>query len=184
MHRILFFKKGILYLLIPSFISKYMRRFFVKRQTLLGNLNGTVEEMVTNYKTITAYNRQEQVICDFTETADKLTKAGIIAEIISNCMGPVMNMLSNVSFVIVSVFGAYFALKGYITVGVISAFIIYSKQFSRPINELAPLYGQIQTAIAGAERVFSILDTETEHFEGDTLSDVKGIIEFKNICFS
>ncbi len=174
----------ILTVLFTSFISKYMRRFFVKRQTLLGNLNGTVEEMVTNYKTITAYNRQEQVICDFTETADQLTKTGIIAEIISNCMGPVMNMLSNVSFVIVSVFGAYFALKGYITVGVISAFIIYSKQFSRPINELAQLYGQIQTAIAGAERVFSILDTETEHFEGDTLSDVKGIIEFKNICFS
>ncbi len=174
----------ILTVLFTSFISKHMRRYFVKRQTLLGNLNGTVEEMVTNYKTITAYNRQEQVIQDFTETADQLTKTGIVAEIISNCMGPVMNMLSNVSFVIVSVFGAYFALKGYITVGVISAFIIYSKQFSRPINELAQLYGQIQTAIAGAERVFSILDTETEHFEGDSLSEVNGVIEFKNICFS
>ena len=174
----------ILTVLFTSFISKHMRRYFVKRQTLLGNLNGTVEEMVTNYKTITAYNRQEQVIEDFTETADQLTKTGIIAEIISNCMGPVMNMLSNISFVIVSVFGAYFALKGYITVGVISAFIIYSKQFSRPINELAQLYGQIQTAIAGAERVFSILDTETEHFEGDALHDVKGIIEFKDVCFS
>lgn len=174
----------ILTVLFTSFISKHMRRYFVKRQTLLGKLNGTVEEMVTNYKTITAYNRQDQVIDDFTDTADQLTKTGIIAEIISNCMGPVMNMLSNISFVIVSVFGAYFALKGYITVGVISAFIIYSKQFSRPINELAQLYGQIQTAIAGAERVFSILDTETEHFEGDPLTDVKGIIEFKHVNFS
>ncbi|MBR3045842.1 MAG: ABC transporter ATP-binding protein [Oscillospiraceae bacterium] len=174
----------ILTVLFTSFISKHMRRYFVKRQTLLGKLNGTVEEMVTNYKTITAYNRQDQVIDDFTETADQLTKTGIIAEIISNCMGPVMNMLSNISFVIVSVFGAYFALKGYITVGVISAFIIYSKQFSRPINELAQLYGQIQTAIAGAERVFSILDTDTEHFEGDPLTEVKGIIEFKNVNFS
>ena len=174
----------ILTVLFTSFISKHMRRFFVKRQALLGKLNGNVEEMVTNYKTITAYNRQEQVIDDFTETANQLTRTGIIAEIISNCMGPVMNMLSNVSFVIVSVFGAYFALKGYITVGVISAFIIYSKQFSRPINELAQLYGQIQTAIAGAERVFSILDTETEHFEGDALTDVKGVIEFRHINFS
>ena len=174
----------ILTVLFTSFISKHMRRYFVKRQTLLGKLNGTVEEMVTNYKTITAYNRQDQVIDNFTDTADQLTKTGIIAEIISNCMGPVMNMLSNISFVIVSVFGAYFALKGYITVGVISAFIIYSKQFSRPINELAQLYGQIQTAIAGAERVFSILDTETEHFEGDPLTEVKGIIEFKHVNFS
>ena len=174
----------ILTVLFTSFISKHMRLYFVRRQTLLGKLNGTVAEMVTNYKTITAYNRQEQVISDFEETADQLTKTGIVAEIISNCMGPVMNMLSNVSFVIVSVFGAYSALKGYITVGVISAFIIYSKQFSRPINELAQLYGQIQTAIAGAERVFSILDEETEDFEGDALTDVKGIIEFKNINFS
>ena len=167
-----------------GFMSKHMRRFFVKRQELLGNLNGTVDEMVTNYRTITAYNRQAQVVEDFAQTADDLTKTGIIAEIISNCMGPVMNMLNNISFVIVSVFGAYFALKGYITVGVISAFIIYSKQFPRPINELAQLYGQIQTAIAGAERVFAILDTEPEDFSGETPATVQGVIEFRNVNFS
>ncbi|MBR6421080.1 MAG: ABC transporter ATP-binding protein [Oscillospiraceae bacterium] len=174
----------ILTVFFTSFMSKHMRRYFVKRQELLGRLNGTVEEMVTNYRTITAYNRQKQVIGDFSGTADQLTKTGIIAEIISNCMGPVMNMLSNVSFVIVSVFGAYFALKGYISVGVISAFIIYSKQFSRPINELAQLYGQIQTAIAGAERVFSILDTESEDFSGESTGEVRGIIDFKHVNFS
>ncbi len=174
----------ILTVFFTSFMSKHMRRYFVKRQELLGRLNGTVEEMVTNYRTITAYNRQKQVIGDFSGTADQLTKTGIIAEIISNCMGPVMNMLSNVSFVIVSVFGAYFALKGYISVGVISAFIIYSKQFSRPINELAQLYGQIQTAIAGAERVFSILDTESEDFSGESTGEVHGIIDFKHVNFS
>lgn len=174
----------VLTVFFTSFMSKHMRRFFVRRQALLGDLNGTVEEMVTNYKTISAYNRQDAVIADFSKTADQLTKTGIIAEIISNCMGPVMNMLSNVSFVIVSVFGAYFALKGYITVGVISAFIIYSKQFSRPINELAQLYGQIQTAIAGAERVFSILDTESEDFSGDDTGEVRGIIDFKHVNFS
>lgn len=167
-----------------GFMSKHMRKFFLKRQTLLGKLNGTVEEMVTNYKTISAYNQQERVIDEFSETADTLTRTGIIAEIIANCMGPVMNMLSNVSFVIVSVCGAYFAWKGYITVGVISAFIIYSKQFSRPINELAQLYGQIQTAIAGAERVFSVLDQESEQFGGDDLHNVRGIIEFKHVDFS
>ncbi len=174
----------ILTVLFTGFMSKHMRKFFVRRQVLLGKLNGTVEEMVTNYKTISAYNQQERVIGEFSETADRLTRTGIIAEIIANCMGPVMNMLSNVSFVIVSVFGAYFAWKGYITVGVISAFIIYSKQFSRPINELAQLYGQIQTAIAGAERVFSVLDTESEDFSGEELGAVKGVIEFKHVDFS
>lgn len=172
--------------MFTSFITKRMRKYYVKQQTLLGELNGTVEEMVTNYKTISAYNQQDSVIKTFTKTADNLTVTGIIAKSISNCMGPVMNMLSNISFVIVSVFGAYFALKGYITVGVISAFIIYSKQFSRPINELSQLYGEIQIAIAGAERVFSILDADSEHFEGQHIdvNNVRGIIEFKNVNFS
>lgn len=172
--------------MFTGFITKRMRKYYVKQQTLLGELNGTVEEMVTNYKTISAYNQQDSVIRSFTKTADNLTVTGIIAKSISNCMGPVMNMLSNISFVIVSVFGAYFALKGYITVGVISAFIIYSKQFSRPINELSQLYGEIQTAIAGAERVFSILDADSEHFEGKHIDvkNVRGIIEFKNVNFS
>ncbi len=169
-----------------QFMSKHMRRYFVKRQELLGRLNGTVEEMVSNYKTITAYGEQNRVIGEFSETADQLTHTGIIAEIIGSCMGPVMNMLNNVSFVIVSVFGAIFALKGYITVGVISAFIIYSKQFSRPINELAQLNGQIQTAVAGAERVFAILDQPSENPEGAALAleQMQGHIEFRHVNFS
>ena len=94
-------------------------------------------------------------------------------------------MVNNVSFVIVAVFGAYFALKGWITVGVISAFIIYSKQFSRPINELAQLYGQIQTAVAGAERIFSVLDAESEDKSGESALPIhEGIIEFKLVNFS
>ena len=175
----------VLTVLFTRFISKKMRSFFVKRQQLLGSVNGTVEEMVSASKTVTAYNYQDEAIRQFSETADQLTRTGIKAEIIGNCMGPVMNMFNNVSFVIVAVFGAWFALKGYITVGVISAFIVYSKQFSRPINELAQLYGQIQTAIAGAERIFSILD-EKEEPEGGLApkQPVQGVIEFKHVNFS
>ena len=100
-------------------------------------------------------------------------------------MGPLMNMINNLSFVIVAAFGAWFALQGMISVGVISAFIIYSKQFSRPINELAQLYGQIQTALAGAERIFDILDAESEDKSGDIqLETTNGIIEFKHVNFS
>jgi ATP-binding cassette subfamily B protein len=94
-------------------------------------------------------------------------------------------MINNFSFVIVAAFGAWFALRGMISVGVISAFIIYSKQFSRPINELAQLYGQIQTAVAGAERIFSILDAESEDKSGDSVLPIdEGIIEFKHVNFS
>ena len=96
-----------------------------------------------------------------------------------------MNMINNFSFVIVAAFGAWFALRGMISVGVISAFIIYSKQFSRPINELAQLYGQIETAIAGAERIFSVLDAESENTGGERNFEVtKGVIEFQHVNFS
>ncbi len=100
-------------------------------------------------------------------------------------MGPLHNMLNNVSFVIVAAFGAWFALRGFISIGVISAFVVYSKQFSRPINELAQLYGQIQTALAGAERIFAVLDEESENKDGDKNDPVReGVIEFKNVNFS
>ena len=175
----------ILSVIFTQILSKLIRKYYLKRQTLLGNINGIVEEKITNFKTVTAYNQQEIVIEDFTNVSDELTKTGIIAEVISSSLGPVMNMLNNVSFVVVAVFGAYFAIQGVITVGVISAFIVYSKQFSRPINELSQLYGQIQTAIAGAERIFDVMDTPSENKEGSVhMTETKGVIEFKNVNFS
>ena len=171
--------------LVTKALSKYMRRYYLRRQQLLGQLNGIVEEKVSAGKTVTAYNLQEATIADFAQTSDALTKTGIIADVIGNAMGPLMNMINNFSFVIVAAFGAWFALKGMISVGVISAFIIYSKQFSRPINELAQLYGQIQTAVAGAERIFSILDAASEDKSGESeLPITEGVIEFKHVNFS
>ena len=175
----------LLSVLVTRVMSALMRRYYLKRQVLLGQLNGIVEEKVSAGKTVTAYNLQEATIRDFAETSDALTKTGIIADVIGNAMGPLMNMINNFSFVIVAAFGAWFALRGMISVGVISAFIIYSKQFSRPINELAQLYGQIQTAVAGAERIFSILDAESEDKSGDSVLPIdEGIIEFKHVNFS
>lgn len=170
---------------VTRFITKKMRVWFSKRQTLLGQLNGTIEEMIACSKTVTAYNMQERASDDFRATADELTHAGIIADIISSSMGPLMNMLNNVSFVIVAVFGAWFALRGWISIGVISAFVIYSKQFSRPINEIAQLYGQIQTALAGAERIFAVLDEPAESTEGMTLPKLQeSVIEFRHVNFA
>ncbi len=171
--------------IVTRVLSKLMRRYYLKRQQLLGQLNGIAEEKITAVKTVTAYNLQETTIREFAETSDALTRTGITADVIGNAMGPMMNMLNNLSFVMVAAFGAWFALKGSISVGIISAFIVYSKQFSRPINELAQLYGQIQTAIAGAERIFEILDEESEDKSGTTTLPIeKGIIEFKHVNFS
>lgn len=170
---------------VTNVLSRVMRKFYLKRQTLLGHLNGIVEEKITGCKTVTAYNLQDRVVDEFARTSDELTKTSIQAETVGGMMGPLMNMLNNMSFVIVAVFGAWFAVRGYISVGVISAFTIYSKQFSRPINEMAQLYGQIQTALAGAERIFAVLDEASEDMSGQEESPITdGTIKFEHIDFS
>lgn len=175
----------ILTVIATKFLSKAMKKFFTKRQVLLGNLNGTVEEMVTGYKSVVAYNRQKNVIKDFNNVSDELTRVGIIAEILGGSMGPVMNVINNISFVIIAAFGGYFAISHIISIGVISAFIVYAKQFGRPIDELAQIYGQIQTAIAGAERVFAVMDEPLEDKSGDKNMDkLEGVIKFKDVNFS
>lgn len=175
----------ILTVIATKFLSKAMKKFFTKRQVLLGNLNGTVEEMVTGYKSVVAYNRQKNVIKDFNSVSDELTRVGIIAEILGGSMGPVMNVINNISFVIIAAFGGYFAINHIISIGVISAFIVYAKQFGRPIDELAQIYGQIQTAIAGAERVFAVMDEPLEDKGGDKNMDkLEGVIKFKDVNFS
>lgn len=175
----------ILTIVATKLLSKAMRIFFKKRQVILGQLNGNVEEMVTGYRTVVAYNRQNAVVNDFDNVSDELTRVGIIAEILGGSMGPVMNVVNNVGFVIIAAFGGYFAINNMISIGVISAFIVYARQFGRPIDELAQIYGQIQTAVAGAERVFEVMDEPLEDKSGEkNMDDLKGIIRFKNVNFS
>ena len=182
---LLSFVTVLLTFLATKFLSGRVRRFSRKRQQLLGQLNGTVEEMVAGYRTVVAYNHQNITAADFCATADSLTKAGIKTDVFSGVMGPVMNCIGNIGFVIIVVFGGYFSMNGLISVGVISAFIVYAKQFSRPINEIAQIYGQLQTAVAGAERVFAVLDGETEDKSGVTLeTGEKAAVTFQNVCFS
>lgn len=175
----------ILTIVATKLLSKAMRFFFKKRQVILGQLNGNVEEMVTGYRTVVAYNRQNAVVNDFDNVSDELTRVGIIAEILGGSMGPVMNVVNNVGFVIIAAFGGYFAINNIISIGVISAFIVYARQFGRPIDELAQIYGQIQTAVAGAERVFEVMDEPLEDKSGKkNMDDLRGIIRFKNVNFS
>lgn len=174
-------------LVVTRSLSKVMRKLFRRRSEVLGQLNGHSEEMITGYRSIVAYNKQNDVTEEFNRTSDELTKVGIKAEILGGSMGPIMNCISNISFVIVAAFGGYFALPSVhiISIGTISMFIIFAKQFSRPINEIAQLYGSLQTAIAGAERIFEILDQPDEDNSGDTgMDSVRGEISFRNVNFS
>ncbi len=166
-------------------LSAKVRRFSRRRQMYLGQLNGTVEEMISGYRTVVAYDHQEATMDEFCETSDYLTKAGIKTDIFSGVMGPVMNCIGNIGFVVIAAFGGYFSIKGLISVGVISAFIVYAKQFSRPINEIAQIYGQMQTAVAGAERVFEMIDECEEDKNGEPLRKEGGDdVVFRNVQFS
>lgn len=182
---LLSFATVILTVIATKILSKNVRKFSRKRQSLLGRLNGTAEEMVSGYHTVCAYNHQDITKEEFCETSDSLTKAGIKTDIFSGVMGPIMNCIGNIGFVIIAAFGGYFSINGLISVGVISAFIVYAKQFSRPINEIAQIYGQLQTAVAGAERVFTVLDKTDEDKSGELLRNSEcAEVVFKNVQFS
>ncbi|MBQ6824813.1 MAG: ABC transporter ATP-binding protein [Clostridia bacterium] len=178
--------------LASGFITKFMRKFFVRQQRILGEVNGQVEEMVSGYRTVVAYNRQNRAVNEFDQTSDRLKKTAIYANIFGGFMGPVMNFISNVGFLLITLVGGYLSSLGpehmlYISVGTIQAFILYSKQFSRPINEIANQYAAIQTAIAGAERIFDVMDSETEDEGGKAAYDpatVQGALSFKDVHFS
>lgn len=182
---LLSFATVLLTVFATKFLSKRVRKFSRRRQMLLGQLNGTVEEMVSGYRTVVAYNHQNATIEEFCKTSDSLTKAGIRTDIFSGVMGPVINCIGNIGFVIIAVFGGYFSVNGIISVGVISAFIVYAKQFSRPVNEIAQIYGQLQTAVAGAERVFLMLDEKEEDKEGADIEKAESVeVVFQNVQFS
>ncbi len=171
-------------ILLTAFLSRYMAKYYLLRQNLLGELSGKTEEYISNSQTIAAFQLEDDLDAQFIKTADDLTAACITADNISGSMGPCMNVLNNIGFLIVAVAGAWLAIKGQITVGIISAFIVYSKQFSRPITELSELIGQVQTAIAGAERIFAVLDQQVENTEGEAVTDIQGHVEFRHVNFS
>lgn len=174
-------------LLASVTMSKFMRRYFVRQQTLLGRLNGHIEEMVTGYKTVMAYGREKKAVEEFGEISGELKNCGIRAQIFGGIMGPLMNLIGNFGYLLIAAVGGYMAFHGIITVGVIQAFLLYSKQFTRPITEIANQYAQILTAIAGAERVFEVMDADPEDAGGNVPlkpEEVRGALSFRNIDFS
>lgn len=175
-------------ILVTSTLSKFMRRYFIRQQTLLGQLNGQVEEMVTGYTTVISYGKEPEAVEKFSAISDEFCKCSVSARVWGSIMGPVMNFIGNLQYVLVAGFGGFLMLSGSgITVGSIQAMLQYSKKLSRPINMIANQYSAILTALAGAERIFDILDTPDEINEGQnavTPAEIHGDIDFKHIDFS
>lgn len=170
-----------------ALLTKHMSKYFVRRQRLLGELNGQVEEMVTGYKTVMAYSREDIECEKFAKISGKLSKVGIKAAVWSGLMGPVNNFINNLNYLLVVACGALFVSMGALLPGSIQSIMQYAKQFSMPLSQLANEYTNILTAVAGAERVFEVLESPDEVDEGTDhldMDSVKGDIEFKNIDFS
>ena len=185
----------ILSVLLTTLMSKFVRPLMIKQQRVLGLLNSQTEEMVSGCKTVIAYNHQNEAKKEFNNFSNELEKTGIKAQIFTGSMGPVMNTISNIGHFLVCFFGALFVIKGIggtligapLTASIVIMFITTTKQFSRPINELATLYSALITALAGAERVFEIMDEPVEDFTGKVAFDpttTKGTIDFENVYFS
>ncbi len=175
-------------ILVSTNLAKFMRKYFIRQQKLLGKLNGEVEEMVTSYKTVVAYGKEEKAVNNFASESEALRKNSISARVWGSVMGPVMNFLGNFQYVLIAASGGFMMLKGLgITIGAIQAMLQYSKKFTHPINQIANQYSAILTALAAAERIFEIMDSENEVDEGKTEFDaenMKGEIVFKDVDFS
>ena len=175
-------------ILVSTNLAKFMRKYFIRQQKLLGKLNGEVEEMVTSYKTVVAYGKEEKAVSNFAAESESLRKNSISARVWGSVMGPVMNFLGNFQYVLIAASGGFMMLRGLgITIGAIQAMLQYSKKFTHPINQIANQYSAILTALAAAERIFEIMDSENEIDEGNAEFDVenmRGEIVFKDVDFS
>lgn len=173
-------------LFITKKIAERTRKLFLEQQTELGQLNGYIEEMISGQRVVKAFNREQETIDQFAEKNQRLKKVGAQAQVFSGIIPPLMNAINNVSFALVAGIGGYMAVKGAITIGIITAFLNYSKQFARPLNEMANQFNMLQSAFAGAERVFEVLDEEPEFADqtvARSLGQVEGKVEFKDVTF-
>ncbi len=175
---------------ISIFLTKYMtgkvRPLFRKRSAKLGELNGYVEEIISGQKTIKAYHREKTMIGRFDKRNTDAVDAYYNADYYGSMVGPSVNFVNNLSLSLISVFGAMLYLGGGLTLGNLSSFVLYSRKFSGPINEMANILSELQSACAAAERVFRLIDEEPEPRDADgayTLSDVRGDVEMEHIVF-
>lgn len=167
-------------------ITKRTKILFKDQQKQLGMLNGHIEETISGLHVIKAFNHEEKVIEQFEEVNAELRKVGIKAQIWSGFLMPIMNIIGNIGFVVVAIVGSILAVKSMITVGVIASFITYSRQFVRPLNDLANIYNVVLSGVAGAERVFEILDEKNEPKDAPgsvPLQNPKGQVVFDHVSF-
>lgn len=170
-----------------DFIAKSTRRGFRDLQKSLGELNGVMEESISGQRVVKAFRRNETSVENFRRVNAEVFKAGVFANTYAMMLMPLTNQLGNLFVIVLAGLGGWLALRGLVSVGIIATFISYAHGFIQPLRQLANIYNAIQAALAGAERVFEVIDTapETEDRVGAaSLENLKGHVEFKDVDFS
>ena len=173
--------------LTSRFLVKKTQPFFVKQQQDLGDLNGYIEEIVSGQKAVLLFSQEETVENEFGKINQRLTKSSIMAQALSGVMGPLNNFINNMTFLIVAVVGGILALKTTgLSIGNIFVFILYMRNFTRPINEILNIFNTVQSALAGAERVFEIMDEvpEMDPEGAHDVSELDGDVILNHVKFS
>lgn len=171
---------------ITRFITSRTRPLFRARSRKLGELNGFVEEMLSGLKTAKAYNREDYTIDRFDKKNEEAVQAYYKSEYYGSTTGPSVSFVNNLSLSLVSVFGALLYLWRYMSLGDVSSFVLYSRKFSGPINEVANIIAELQSALAAGERVFRLIDEPPETPDAPDaveLENAQGLVEMKNVSF-
>lgn len=175
-----------LVILLARIIGKKTRDLFKEQQVQLGQLNSHIEETISGIQVVKAFNHEDKVIEEFDLINTRLYEVGLKAQIWSGFFMPLMNVINNIGFALIAIIGGIIAVENLISIGIIASFISYSRQFVRPLNDLANLFNLLQSGVAGAERVFEILDEKEEPpdlTDAVDLEDSKGHVVFENVSF-
>jgi len=167
-----------------QFVARYTRKGFRDLQRDLGQLNGVMEEAISGQKTAQAFRRKKSAIEAFRRHNQQVFKAGVYANSYALLLMPITSVLGNLFVIVLAALGGWLALAGLVSVGIIATFINYAQQFVNPLRQLANLYNSIQSALAGAERIFAIFDVPAETDEATLpLTDVRGAVSFEHVRF-
>ena len=173
-------------IIYTRYMTRKTRPLFAKRSKKYGELNGFTEEMFSGHKTIQAYANEEGVIAGFDNINTEAADAFYDADYYGTIIGPGVGFINNLSLALVAISGAFFYLYNMVSIGQISSFVLYSRKFSGPINEIANMYNELMSALAAAERVFKLLSEKEESADAKdaaALSDIKGEVCVKNVTF-
>ena len=173
-------------LIVVSKIAKINKKQFIKQQQALAEVDGYIEEYVSGQKVIKAFNMEKDVKEEFNVRNQNLRKNGFMAQTVAGMVMPIMGNIGNITTAITTVIAGFLCINGKITLGTITVFSKFSKEFSRPLTEITNQFNVIQSGIAGAERIFEILDEREEYPENNgkpSIGEIDGHVEFNNVCF-